>query len=425
MKRRVSTASGLALVLVLASPTLAVPGASDLSFDEDGRATVDFGTSFEGAEGVAVGADGSILIVGGIDQGGPDESLAMARLTSSGEPDLTFSGDGQQIVESIDHGYGVALQEDGKFIVIAPGAGFEESSGWTIARFESDGTPDPAFGGGDGIVTTDLNPDEPDAPRDVVIQPDGKIIVVGLKGLSDGWRFAVVRYEADGDLDPEFANGGIRIVRIGLASRATAVALQPNGKIVVVGHAQKGEESHSGVARLLPDGSLDPAFSDDGKLINSLGVAEQASDVAIHPDGGFVVVGRAAPVGGNGFDFGVARYRPSGRLDPNFSGDGLVRTDFKGEEDSARSVVIQANGKIVVGGYALANQRSNFAIARYSAAGRLNLSFGNQGRVRTNFGAGIDDYAFDIAIDSVGLVAVGWGTPVFGYDAAVARYLLR
>ena len=251
-----------------------------------------------------------------------------------------------------------------------------------VARFESDGTPDPTFGGGDGIVITDLNPAEPDAPSDVVIQPDGKIVVVGSKGLSDGWRFAVARYEADGD------------------------------------------ESHSGVARFLANGDLDAAFSDDGKLITRFGVVDQASDVAIHPDGGIVIVGRALSTGGTGLDFGVARYRSAGRLDQNFSGDGLVRTDFKGEGDFAHSVAIEENGRILVGGYALANQRSNFAIARYSATGRLNLSFGNQGRVRTNFGAGVDHYAYDVAIDSVGLVAVGWGTPILGYDAAVARYLL-
>jgi uncharacterized delta-60 repeat protein len=420
----VSAAIGFALVLFLASSSFAAPGDRDPTFDDDGRAAVDFGTTYEGGEAVAVGADGSILIVGGIDQGGPLESLAMARLTSSGEPDLTFSDDGQQIVPSIGYGNGVALQEDGKIVVVAPGAVFASSFGWTVARFESDGTPDPTFGGGDGVAATDLDPDETDAPFDVVIQPDGKIVVVGFKGLSDGWRFAVVRYEADGDLDPEFANGGIRIARIGLASRATAVALQPNGKIVVVGHAQKGDEIHSGIARFLSSGSLDPAFSDDGKLITRFGVVDQASDVAIHPDGGIVIVGRAVTAGGNGFDFGVARYLPGGRPDPSFGGDGLVRTDFKGETDLARSVVIQANGKVIVGGYAYANSRSNFAIARYAASGKPNLPFGNQGRVRTNFGAGVDDYAHDIALDSFGLVAVGWGTPILGYDAAVARYLL-
>ena len=423
VKWLVSAALGFALVLLLASSALASPGDRDPTFDDDGRATVDFGTGFEGGEAVAVGEDGSILIVGGIDPGGPSESLVMARLTSSGEPDLTFSDDGQQIVPSIRYGTGVALQEDGKIVVVAPGAQFASSFGWTIARFESDGDPDPTFGGGDGIVTTDLNPDETDAPFDVVIQPDGKIVVVGFKGLSDGWRFAVVRYEEDGDLDPEFANGGIRIARIGLASRATAVALQPNGKIVVVGHAQKGEEIRTGVARFLSNGNLDPAFSDDGKLVTTYGVVDLASDVAIQPDGGIVVVGRAAQAG-NGIDFGVARFRPSGKLDPNFSGDGLVRTDFKGEGDFATSVAIQENGRILVGGSALANSRSNFGIARYTAAGRLNLSFGNQGRVRTNFGTGVDDSANDIAFDNVGLVAVGWGTPIFGNDVAVARYLL-
>jgi hypothetical protein len=87
-------------------------------------------------------------------------------------------------------------------------------------------------------------------------------------------------------------------------------------------------------------------------------------------------------------------------------------------------VAIQANGRIVVGGYALANGLADFAMARYTAAGRLNRAFGNEGRVRTDFGARSDDFAFDVALDGDGLVAVGWGRPTAGYDAAIARYLL-
>jgi hypothetical protein len=118
MKRLVSAAPGPILVLLLASSALATPGARDLSFDDDGRATVDFGTTYEGGEAVAIGTDGSILIVGGIDQGGPDAALAMARLTSSGEPDLTFSDDGSRVASDgeigplVGEGSRVATHDD-------------------------------------------------------------------------------------------------------------------------------------------------------------------------------------------------------------------------------------------------------------------------------------------------------------------------
>jgi hypothetical protein len=77
-----------------------------------------------------------------------------------------------------------------------------------------------------------------------------------------------------------------------------------------------------------------------------------------------------------------------------------------------------------VGGYALTNTIADFAMARYTPGGRLNRAFGNEGRVRTDFGTHNDDFAFDVALAGGQLIAVGWGRPTTGYDAAVARYLL-
>ena len=95
----------------------AAPGSLDPSFSADGRASVDFGTSYAGAEALAIGQDGSILLVGGVDQGGPDEQLAMARFTAGGEPDVTFGGgDGAELFPYVAYAYGVALQGDGKIV---------------------------------------------------------------------------------------------------------------------------------------------------------------------------------------------------------------------------------------------------------------------------------------------------------------------
>ncbi|TMK21849.1 MAG: hypothetical protein E6G65_04080 [Actinobacteria bacterium] len=360
-----------ACILIVAIGTgkaQAAPGSLDPSFSADGRASVDFGTSYAGAEALAIGQDGSILLVGGVDQGGPDEQLAMARFTAGGEPDVTFGGgDGAELFPYVAYAYGVALQGDGKIVVVAPDFVSPGNSNWTIARFDPASLPDPSFGGGDGIVTTDFGL-EAAGPADVAIQPDGNIVVAGSKRvMGDPSRIVVARYTTDGSLDASFGVGGIATARVGVSATASSLALAANGKIVVAGRTQ---------------------------------------------------------LRGGGQDFCVARFRPDGTLDVRFSGDGKVRTDFKHEEDSARGVAIQGNGKIVVGGYAYNNGWPDFALARYWINGRLDLSFGRFGLRRTDFGTGRDDFANDVMLQADGrIVAAGLVHQSSGYAAGVARYL--
>jgi uncharacterized delta-60 repeat protein len=413
-------------VVALAAPALAAPGDLDASFNDDGLAVADFGTVFEGAEALAVGADGSVLIVGGIDQGGPDEELAMARFTEVGQPDTTFSGDGLQLVPSLGFANGVALQADGKIVVVTASAAVGSNRDWMIARFQGNGALDPTFGGGDGIVQTDFNSTEADIPSDILVQPDGKIVAVGLKGLSDGYVFAAARYEDDGDLDPGFGHGGKAVARVRRAARASAVALQANGKIVLVGESQGLGGVDWTVVRFRSDGTLDPRFSGDGKLRTGFGKVDRASDVVVQSDGKIVVVGQAGPTNTRTFDFGAARYLQDGTLDRAFGTDGRVRTDFKGEEDWARGVAVRATGKILLGGYAQRNGSYDFAIAQYTTEGKPSLSFGNEGKLRTDFGAHRDDLGFDIALQQDGrLLVAGWARPVDGFDGGVARYLMN
>jgi uncharacterized delta-60 repeat protein len=403
----------------------AAPGSLDPSFSSDGRATVDFGTSYAGAEALAIGQDGSILVVGGVDQSGPDEQLAMARFTASGEPDTSFgSGDGAELFPYIAYGYGVALQEDGKIIVVTADEVSPGNSNWVVARFDPAGLPDASFGGGDGIVTTDFGL-EAAAPGDVAVQPDGNIVVAGFKRvMGDPLRIVVARYTTDGSLDSGFGVGGTTTTRIGLSATASSLALASNGKIVVAGTAQLRDQDDFCVARFRSDGTLDVRFGGDGKVTTDLGGStDRGSDVAIQQDGRIVVVGQASGTATKSPDFGIVRYLPRGVLDRTFSGDGKVRTDFKDEEDWAGAVAIQGNGKIVVGGYAYNNGWPDFALARYRVDGRLDLSFGRFGLRRTDFG-GRDDYANDVVLQADGrIVAAGRVHGSSGYDAGVARYL--
>jgi uncharacterized delta-60 repeat protein len=403
----------------------AAPGSLDPSFSSDGRVSVDFGTTYAGAEAIAIGQDGSILVVGGVDQSGPDEQLAMARFTASGEPDVTFGGgDGAELFPYVQYAYGVALQGDGKIVVVAPDFVSPGNINWTVARFDPAGLPDASFGGGDGIVTTDFGL-EAAGPADVAIQPDGNIVVAGSKTVMGGtYRIVVARYTTDGSLDPNFGVGGIATAGIGLSAMASSLALAPNGKIVVAGTAQLRGQSDFCLARFRSDGTLDVRFGGDGKVTTDLGRSlDRASDLAIQQDGRIVVVGQAVGPATKSPDFEIVRYLPRGVLDRTFSGDGKVRTDFKDEEDWAGGVAIQGNGKIVVGGYAYNKGWPDFALARYRVDGRLDLSFGRLGLRRTDF-AGRDDFANDVVLQADGrIVAAGRVHRSSGYAAGVARYL--
>jgi uncharacterized delta-60 repeat protein len=426
-RNRCSLLGVCALIVALGTgQAQATPGSLDPSFSSNGRASVDFGTTYAGAEAIAVGQHGSILLVGGVDQSGPDEQLAMARFTASGEPDVTFGGgDGAELYPYVQYAYGVALQGEGKIVVVAPDVVSPGNINWTIARFDPAGLPDASFGGGDGIVTTDFGL-EAAGPADVAIQPDGNIVVAGSKTvMGDTYRIVVARYTTDGSLDPNFGVGGIATARIGLSAMASGLALAGNGKIVVAGRTQlRGGGQDFCAARFRPDGTLDVRFSGDGKVTTDLGGSfDPASDVAIQQDGRIVVVGQAGGTATKSPDFGIVRYLPGGVLDRSFSGDGKVRTDFEDEEDWAGGVAIQGNGKIVVGGYAYNKGWPDFALARYRVDGRLDLSFGRLGLRRTDF-AGRDDFANDVALQADGrIVAAGRVHGSSGYDAGVARYL--
>ncbi len=388
-------------------------GSLDASFSGDGRQTTDFSPDAfdrDEATGVALQTDGKIVAVGPI--GGGD--FALARYNTDASLDTSFSGDGKQTTDfgGSDEANGVALQTDGKIVAVGAGAG-----DFALARYNTDGTLDPSFSG-DGKQTTNFAGF--DQASGVAIQADGKIVAVGGTGDQlSGDGFALVRYNTNGTLDTSFSGDGKQTTDFGDFANATGVALQGDGKIVVVGTASTGSDGHFALARYNPNGSLDPTFSGDGKQTTDFGSTAQccegATGVALQADGKIV----AAGTNGHG-GFALARYNPNGSLDTSFSGDGEQETSFGGN-DQASGVALQANGKIVVVGQG-GPFPSDFALARYNPHGALDTSFSGDGRQTTSFSAGCCDGARGVAIQAGGkIVAVGG---VGDGDSNPARFAL-
>jgi uncharacterized delta-60 repeat protein len=237
---------------------------------------------------------------------------------------------------------------------------------FALARYRTNGSLDPTFGG-DGLEIIDFA-GRSNADFGIAIQEDGKIVAVGdVQVTASVQRFAVARFDRDGTLDSTFrGNGKVTTAFTGGEDGARDVAIQADGRIVVVGTSDPGEFA---LARYDVDGMLDPTFDGDGRVTTAFTATgfDAANGVAIDADQRIVVAG----TGGNG-TFALARYDSLGTLDATFDGDGKVRTNFTKGVDTADAVAIQSDGKIVAAGEAgfLGEWTGDLGLARYDATGR-------------------------------------------------------
>jgi uncharacterized delta-60 repeat protein len=218
--------------------------------------------------------------------------------------------------------------------------------GAPLTAYAAPGDLDPTFSG-DGEQTTDFAGGL-DRAYGIAVQTDGKIVVAGSSVSAAGdTDFALARYNANGNLDNNFDGDGKVTTDIGgLDNAIRAIALQPDGKIVVAGYADNSVTLWNfALARYNPDGSLDTSFSGDGKqaLDFNLGY-DLATALVIQADGKIVVGGSVDIFAGD--NFGLMRFNADGSLDTSFSGDGMQSTDFGGD-DGLGGLVLQANGRIV------------------------------------------------------------------------------
>ncbi len=376
---------------------LATAGALDTTFGEAGKALTAFpGFAITQAYALAVQPDGKIVVAGFASVSSGGEDFAVARYLEDGRLDAAFDGDGMLTTDfgANDRARAVALQADGKIVV----AGWSSAGDdFAVARYLPDGQLDPSFDG-DGRLTTDFG--AVDAAYALMLQADGQIVVAGNSGNFINSNFALARYLADGRLDAAFDGDGRLTTDFGAAESAHALALQPDGKIVAAGEIRSGAFASSfALARYLADGQLDAAFDGDGRLTTTFGSSDSAYALALQPDGKIVVAGSVSTLSNP--DFALARYLADGQLDAGFDGDGKLTTDFGGAE-SAHALALQPDGKIVAAGTTF----SDFALARYLADGQLDAGFDGDGKLTTDFGGADSAYALaPLAGDR--LVAVG------------------
>ncbi|MDW8425921.1 MAG: delta-60 repeat domain-containing protein [Meiothermus sp.] len=312
----------------------------------------------------------------------------------------------------------------------AAGGGLSPTCGSHCANFDlyvgAKGELDASFGTG-GKVTTNIFGSSFDQAHALILQPDGKLVAAGTSentaGNSD---FALVRYNPDGTLDPSFGSGGKVTTAVGSSfDQASALVLQPDGKLVAAGYIQNAANNVDfALVRYNPNGSLDPSFGTGGKVTTDLGSRfDEANALVLQPDGRLVAAGRSLGAAGDD-DFALVRYNPNGSLDPSFGTGGKVTTAVGSSSDEAYALVLQPDGKLVAAGMSLNTAiDSDFALVRYNPDGTLDTSFGTGGKVRTslNFALNLPN-ALVLQPDGK-LVAAGRIAGFAGnFDFALVRY---
>ena len=432
--------------------------------DTTGRVTTDIGTRAGGTGGTAgtddranaitIQSNGKIVVAGYVSSGSNDD-FAVVRYNTGGVLDgefgsittgtnrsgkLNVSGTGE------DKAHAVAVDSSGKIIL----AGYTDivsgtdptNDNFMLQSLNANGSQDLTFGdlvGGNtrlGQTVSDFARGD-DRAHTMALMPGGRILLAGYANNGSVNEFALARYTALGELDTDFGIGG-RVTTSFAAPHTLgrAMAVQPDGKIVVAGYVNDDnntpndvtdDDDDFAVARYNPDGSLDTSFGTRGRVTTDIGTSskDQANAVAIDSSGNIVVAGKSSSDGSTGNeDFAVVRYTSAGALDTGFSTDGKVTTHFGTDADVAHAVAIDGSGNIVVAGAASnSGYLLKFGLARYTSAGALDTGFGTGGTVITSIDSTYDEVRA-VAIDGDGrIVAAGYSTSAStGTDFALVRY---
>jgi uncharacterized delta-60 repeat protein len=429
------------LELVLAQA--AQGGSLDPTFGSNGKVITDLESNNQDLNALVLQPDGKLVAAGQrfLTFNGNSGDFVLVRYAPDGSLDLTFGTNGKVTTDFIgghDELNALVLQPDGKLVAAGqsyfplPVGANVDAIDFVLARYNLDGSFDPTFGT-NGKVTMDFG-SAYDQVKVFVLQPDGKMVAVGATFVDDAvGDFALACYNPDGSFDPTFGTDGKVIMDFAdQYDFAEVFVLQFDGKLVVGGEVQVAWNLNFGLARYNSDGSFDTTFGTDGKVtMDFAGGHDNAYVFALQPDGKLVAVGMAnsKPIPEQwdesyrtAIDFALARYNSDGSLDPTFGSDGKVVTDFAHDADVAFAIALQPDGKLVVAGAASVGGVES-ALTRYQSDGSLDARFGMQGKVTMDFAGGYDSIFVLVRQPDGRLATAGIAQVGDDFEFALGRYL--
>ncbi len=349
--------------------------------------------------------DGKILFAGDeIAPGTSQDAIRVYRYNPDGTPDMTFGTQGTRVfsVGFFEMLSDIALQPDGK-ILISGDRFFGQSTDLFVVRLHPNGAFDTTFNG-TGLAFVDIFNNSDDRGGKMVLQPDGKIVLVGRSDFQPSpivESMVVVRFTTNGSLDPTFSGDGRQTVSVNPASAAYSVGLQSDNKIIVCGYSRLLEEDDKFTClRLFSDGNLDTSFGSGilpGLFRLSVGTGDDSiNELVILDDDKFLVTGMAT---NSTRDIGVARVSANGILDTTFGNGGVVITTISAlSNEWGADIQVQPDGKFVI----LSSFGGQVAILRYNANGTVDNDFGVAGAMIERVIPQMNAIPFNLSIQSDG-----------------------
>jgi uncharacterized delta-60 repeat protein len=319
-------------------------------------------------------------------------NAAPARAAPGGELDATFGVNGRVVYDSlfdVGYGYAGAQQADGKLIIVGSGLVEGEPFEAAVLRLNDDGTLDTTFGSG-GVAQIDYSAGYDDGYA-MLLQPDGKIIVAGnAEPIEGNFDLVIARLNSDGSADATFGIDGVSILDLGGDNEvALGIALVEDGKLVVAGFSNANTNFDVAFARFNADGTLDTTFGTGGSLlVDSNGENHLARSLVQQADGKLVACGNRAPSPGDYLvgDMMAVRINANGTLDTSFGVAGVAIIDTGTTIGYAAPCAALPDGTLVLGGASGPSDNADLALARLTSAGILDPSFGDGGQASADLG---------------------------------------
>ena len=405
-----------ALALCASLTTHAAPGDLDTTFGSGtGKVITAIGAGEATANALAVQPDGKVLVAGSCSNGN-DVDLCIARYNANGVLDATFGNGGKVLTFVSDYGdnaYAIAVQPDGKIVVA--GSCLIIITNSCLARYSANGVLDATFGT-DGIAAPFITING-NVANALAIQPDGKLVIVAqCYHGGTGLDFCLARFSANGELDPTFGSAGLVFTDISIYDDIPrALVVQPDGKILVAGSCS----DTFCLARYNANGVLDATFGSSGTVIVFSGGTNIGRALALLHDGRIVIAGECFF---GGWDFCLSRLSANGALDTSFGSSGRVVTPIGSNNDYARALALQPDGKMVLAGYCWNGTKNDVCLARYNPIRSLDTSFNNTGKLTSPISAS-GSVATAVALQPDGkIVVAGYCSNGSNNDFCLARY---
>lgn len=416
-------------------------GALDLTLGGTGFVThhnAAWGNGHDSAYGLVIDGQGNIVTSGISNESLGINEMAVWRYRDDGLLDPGFDSIGYvtpasplgATVQVFDYGFAVKMDAQGRILVAGQVRSTLIGSDLAVLRLLPNGQIDTGFGVGGWVTQHNTGGSAPTSGQDLAIDGQGRLVVVGYGRTPSGDRSVVWRILADGSFDTSFNTVGWAVIDLtGQTSYFRSVAIDAVGKIVVTGSRSNGADNDLLIVRLHEDGSLDTSLANSGWVVqhNTAGGngEDSGSGIAIDNDGRIYVAG--ASENALNQDLVLWRFNPDGSLDTSFNSTGFALFNGPADaHDAGFGLALDASGRIVVAGYSQYSSATNqdMLLLRFNSDGTLDSTFGTNGAVTHDGAAGNSDWANRVVIDPLGrIVAAGTSHNGTDNDMAVWRFL--